>query len=49
VDVEDEDVTSRCAMEAIDRDGIKEMPTATPDPPEEIGSDRTTQENPEMP
>jgi hypothetical protein len=80
-------------MEATDRDGIRKMPTATPDPPEaggvvtnklwiagtvareaigrasagrsapsreeqrpdlhepteEIGSDRTSQENPEMP
>jgi hypothetical protein len=34
VDVEDEDVASRCAMEATDRDGIREMPTATPNPPE---------------
>jgi hypothetical protein len=37
VDVEDEDVASRCAMEATDRDGIKEMPTAIPDPPEAGG------------
>jgi hypothetical protein len=93
VDVEDEDAANQYAMEATDRDGTREMPTATPDrpeargvvanqlwiartvareatgrasagrstpsrveqrldldnPTEEIGSDCTTQENPETP
>jgi hypothetical protein len=34
VNVEDEDAASRYAMEATDRDGTREMPTAIPDPPE---------------
>jgi hypothetical protein len=37
VDVEDEDAVNRCAMEATDRDGTREMPTAIPDPPEAGG------------
>jgi hypothetical protein len=37
VDVVDEDVANWCAMEAIDRDGTRELPTAIPDPPEAGG------------
>jgi hypothetical protein len=37
VDVEDEDVANRCAMEATDKDGTREMPTVIPDPPEAGG------------
>jgi hypothetical protein len=32
-----EDVMSRLAMEATDREGIRRMPTAIPDPPEAGG------------
>jgi hypothetical protein len=38
VDVEDEDVARRYAMEATDRDGTKEMLIAIPDPPEAGGA-----------
>jgi hypothetical protein len=37
VDVEDEDATNRCAMEATDRDDTREMPTTILDPPEAGG------------
>jgi hypothetical protein len=39
--MEDEDAASRCAMEATDRDGTREMPIAISDPTEAGGVEKS--------